>query len=256
MAPRKQTPKRSGKAPKNTVSATPPLLEGAVRKRVLHVGCGVANPQKLHASFRGADWEEVRMDIDPAVKPDIVSDMTDMSVVADASVEAVWSSHNVEHLFAHQVPVALAEFYRVIKFGGFALITLPDIQAVAEHIARGNLEQPLYQSPGGPISALDITYGFGAAIARGNVFMAHKTAFTAQTLGNKLHQAGFVNVQVKRELFDLWAVAYKLPENHPNANSKIVIHDPKRTNGLPDELDVPPVRWNPLNLYGGHKEFK
>ena len=54
-----------------------------------------------------ADWEEIRFDIDPNASPDIVGAMTDMSGVATASVDAVYSSHNIEHVFAHEVPVAL-----------------------------------------------------------------------------------------------------------------------------------------------------
>ena len=37
--------------------------------------------------------------------------MTDMSMVDSAAVDAVWSSHNLEHLYAHEVPVALGEFH-------------------------------------------------------------------------------------------------------------------------------------------------
>ena len=184
----------------------PPIL---VLKRVLHVGCGARNPEKLHKTFRSPDWEEIRLDIDPAVKPDIVGTMTAMPTIADGSYDAVWSSHNVEHLYAHEVPVALAEFLRVLKPGGFALITLPDLQAVAEHIAKGNLEEPLYQSPAGPVCPVDIVYGYRPSVARGNVFMAHRTGFTADTLRTKLEAAGFQTVKVERDNLALWAIGYK-----------------------------------------------
>ena len=127
-------------------------------RTVLHVGCGPPNPQKLHPTFRAAGWKEVRLDIDPGVKPDIVADIVDMSPVATASVHAVWSSHNVEHLYAHQVPTALDEFHRVLQPGGFALITLPDLQAVCRYIAEDKLEDVLYQSPAGPIHPIDVVY--------------------------------------------------------------------------------------------------
>jgi protein O-GlcNAc transferase len=178
-------------------------------KTVLHVGCGVNNPKKLHARFNREDWHEIRYDIDPNVQPDIVGDMTNMSAVADSSVDAIWSSHNIEHLYPHQVEVALREFSRVLKPGGFVYMTLPDIQAVAKHVAEGNLETPLYTSPAGPICAIDILYGFRPALASGHLFMAHKTGFTAQTLANKLASAGFQNIEVKSIQLDLWAIAYK-----------------------------------------------
>jgi ubiquinone/menaquinone biosynthesis C-methylase UbiE len=55
--------------------------------------------------------------------------MTDMSAVADASVDAIFSSHNIEHLYPHEVPVALGEFLRVLKPDGFAIITWGTLQA-------------------------------------------------------------------------------------------------------------------------------
>jgi ubiquinone/menaquinone biosynthesis C-methylase UbiE len=130
-------------------------------------------------------------------------------MVASASVDAVWSSHNLEHLFASEVPLALGEFFRVLRPGGAALITLPDLQAVAELVASDKLEDVAYVSPAGPIAPLDMIYGYGASIARGNVFMAHRTGFTAKTLAGALGRAGFCQVQVEREGFNLWALADK-----------------------------------------------
>lgn len=179
-------------------------------KTVLHVGCGPYNPKKLHATFQSEEWQEVRLDINEAVKPDIIASLTDMSAVKNESVDAVWSSHNVEHLYPHEVSIALREFWRVLKADGFALITLPDLQPVAELIVQDKLEEPAYQSPAGPIAPLDILYGHRASIARGNHFMAHKTGFTAKSLGNALVKAGFAQVRLKRgNNFDLWAIAHK-----------------------------------------------
>ena len=116
-----------------------------VNKTVLHVGCGRLF---LDAElFNRREWKEVRLDIDPMVNPDIVSSMTEMNSVQDRSVDVVWSSHNLEHLFANEVILALQEFYRVLKTNGLVMITLPDIKAVAREVAEGRLEEPLYQSP-------------------------------------------------------------------------------------------------------------
>jgi ubiquinone/menaquinone biosynthesis C-methylase UbiE len=154
----------------------------------------------------------VRLDIDPAVNPDIVANITDLQGVADASMDALWSSHNLEHVHSFQVPQALAAFRRVLKPNGFALVTLPDMRAVARHIADDLLEEPLYVSPAGPISALDILFGHQASIAQGNEYMAHRTGFTARTLGQALVTAGFAEVRVHEgSRLDLWAVA-TMPE--------------------------------------------
>lgn len=188
----------------NTAIAEKPMTS---KKRVLHVGCG---SQKLIPFFKQDEWQEVRLDIDANVKPDIIASMTDMSVVESNQFDAIWSSHNVEHLYPHDVPTALKEFHRVLKEGGFFYVTLPDIQAVAEAVAKGQLEDPpLYISVSGPISAIDILYGFRAAMSRGNLFMAHRTGFTARTLAKHLASVGFSNIKVQRKGWDLWAMAYK-----------------------------------------------
>ncbi|MFN5615278.1 MAG: class I SAM-dependent methyltransferase [Brevundimonas sp.] len=136
--------------------------------------------------------------------------MTDMSAVEAGSMDAVWSSHNIEHLFRHEVPIALGEFRRVLKPDGRIVITCPDLQSVAKLVAEGNLEGVAYTAPAGPITPLDILYGYGRSIANGNVYMAHRTGFTRKTLAATAKRAGFERIQCKQgDNFDLWMVAYK-----------------------------------------------
>ena len=178
------------------------------KKIVLHVGCGSLF---LNAElFNRREWQEVRLDIDPAVSPDIVSSITDMNTVQDRSVDVVWSAHNLEHLYADGVAAALNEFYRVLKPNGMVMITLPDIQAVSREVAKGRLEEPLFESKAGPIAAIDILWGHRDSIESGNHYMAHKTGFTKRTLEKALALANFQKIEVKSADWDLWATAYKL----------------------------------------------
>jgi Tfp pilus assembly protein PilF/SAM-dependent methyltransferase len=193
-----------------------------VRRTVLHVGCGPYSTTGLHLAFQTPEWQEIRFDIDPGVQPDIVGTLTDMSAVSSSSVNAIWSSHNIEHLYPHEVPIALKECYRALKPGGLVLITLPDIQKIAEFVAEGKLETPIYHSSGVGISALDIIYGLGVAIADGNYYMAHRTGFTAETLRNKLIDAGFIDAIVCREGLNLWAKAYKPNASLEELNEKVL----------------------------------
>jgi predicted SAM-dependent methyltransferase len=164
------------------------------------------------------DWQEVRFDIDASVQPDVIGTMTDMSAVASASMNAVFSSHNIEHLYAHEVPIALAEFLRVLTDDGIAIITCPDLQSVAKLVAEDKLLDPAYTSPAGPIAPLDILYGFRASMARGNLYMAHRCGFTQKVLQGTLVAAGFKSVATlcrgRAPFFDLWALASKseIPE--------------------------------------------
>ena len=185
--------------------------DGAVpSKTVLNVGCGYPLRQKLHRHFHGPEWREIRLDLDPAVQPDIVCSITDISPVAADWVDAVWSSHNLEHLQRHEVPLALAEFLRVLKPHGLLLLTLPDLQQVARLVAEDRLEESAYVSQSGPITPLDMIFGHTASLARGNQFMAHRTGFTARSLHKLLIEAGFVEVTLRQgAAFDLWATGYK-----------------------------------------------
>ena len=82
--------------------------------------------------------------------------------------------------------------------------------AIVELIAAKGLEVVAYQSPAGPITPLDMLYGHRPAIARGNAFMAHHTAFTDERLGGLLLAAGFASVNTLRApSFDLWAIAFR-----------------------------------------------
>tara|TARA_B110000008_G_C16612067_1_gene420898 strand:+ start:309 stop:419 length:111 start_codon:yes stop_codon:yes gene_type:complete len=35
-----------------------------------------------------------------------------MSLVETGSVDAIYSAHNIEHVYPHEVPIVLNEFYR------------------------------------------------------------------------------------------------------------------------------------------------
>lgn len=192
----------------NELARFVPNLRMAGRKHLLHVGCGSAPKERLPECFRTGDWNEIRVDIDPDVKPDIVANLSDMSMVRSSTIDAVWSSHSLEHLEDYQVPAALGEFRRVLKPGGFALITMPDLEYVAKLVSEGKGDDVLYTSPAGPITPLDMMFGHKKSIANGNLHMAHRTGFTADRLKAKLAEAGFAEVRVlPGRSYDLWAVA-------------------------------------------------
>jgi hypothetical protein len=174
---------------------------------VLHVGCG---PQRIDATpFGVLAWQEIRLDIDPAVDPDLTGTMTAMPEVPAASVDAIFSSHNIEHLEVHEVAIALAEFRRVLRPGGFVLITCPDLKAIAARVLSHGLTQPAYISPAGPISPIDMLFGLRPSLAAGNHFMAHRCGFDEPTLQATLEEGGFAHVVTMSRpgAFDLWALA-------------------------------------------------
>jgi ubiquinone/menaquinone biosynthesis C-methylase UbiE len=180
-------------------------------KKLLHVGCGADRINRTTPGFNDGSWKEVRLDINELNQPDVIGSMTDMSGVDSESIDAIFSSHNIEHLYIHEVSIALAEFMRVLKPDGFCVITCPDLQTVCELVAQDKLMDAAYQSPAGPITPLDILYGHSNSIQAGNTYMAHRCGFTQRSLSNSLKQSGYASVAALRRAksFDLWAIASK-----------------------------------------------
>ena len=179
----------------------------------LHVGCGPKRKNQTTRGFNTPEWAEIRLDIDASVQPDVIGTMVDLSAVESDSVDAIYSSHNIEHLYPHEVPLALAEFLRVLKPDGFFVVTCPDLQSVCKLIAEDKLTDTAYTSPAGPIAPLDILYGHRPAMAKGNLYMAHRCGFTQKVLSGTLQSCGFKSVATmasgRAPFFDLLALASK-----------------------------------------------
>jgi len=182
------------------------------RERVLvNVGCGALGSSRLPTYFDS--WRQLRVDIDASVQPDIIADLTDLSPIPDASADAVWAAHCVEHLYEHQVSLALTEFRRVLRADGFVCMIVPDLQTVAQYVTADRLHEPLYVSSAGPVTPHDILFGFGAAIASGRTSMAHRCGFTPGMLQRCFRQVSFGEVLLRRRSteFELVAVARAAP---------------------------------------------
>ena len=195
----------------------------------LHVGCGPKHKDRTTRGFNTPEWQEIRFDIDESVKPDITGTMLDMSGVESGAVDALFSSHNIEHLYPHEVPVALKEFIRVTKDEGFLVITCPDLQSVCALVAEGKLVEAAYTAPAGPISPIDILYGHRPAMAQGNLYMAHRCGFVEKVLIATLQAAGFKTVISRRRehpCYDLWAVASKSERNEAEMRELASLHFP------------------------------
>jgi SAM-dependent methyltransferase len=179
-------------------------------KTFLHVGCGPQYKSQIKG-FDNENWKEIRFDIDEKVNPDIVGTLLDMSSVETGSVDAIYSSHNIEHVFPHEVPIVLREFHRVLKDDGMVVLRCPDLQSVCEAVVDDKLLEPLYESPVGPISPIDILYGYRNDIAQGNEYMAHKGGFTYSVLNDAFIEAGFkMNYGGRNpDIWELFIISFK-----------------------------------------------
>jgi SAM-dependent methyltransferase len=182
----------------------------AAPRILVNLGSGQSDAARLPAIF--ADWRHLRVDIDTSVTPDIVASMTDLSPIPAGAVQAVWASHCLEHLFRHEVPVALAEIARILSPDGFACLRVPDLQTVAGVVAEDRMHEVLYTSKAGPVTAHDVLFGFGPELAAGHTAMSHRTGFTPTILVSDLQGAGFSSLLVRRSTrLELVAVAQKQP---------------------------------------------
>ena len=101
----------------------------------LHVGCGPVKQAQI-PGFSNSNWKEIRFDIDKNVNPDIEGTLTDMSKVESGSVDAIYSSHNIEHVYPHEVPIVLNEFFRVLKKDGIVVEVVQEGYKIGDRLLR------------------------------------------------------------------------------------------------------------------------
>jgi hypothetical protein len=160
-------------------------------------------------------WVAHYLDIDPAVSPDILCDARRLGELDGGAYDAVYCSHNLEHYYRHETLPVLNGFRHMLKPDGFVELMVPDLEAVMRQVTRQphlDLEEKLYDSPAGPITALDVIYGWGRHIAKSGVdFYAHKTGFTLVSLRRVLEESGFPVVYTGAGSLEIRAIAFTAP---------------------------------------------
>lgn len=137
----------------------------------LHIGGQQAHP----------DWKI--FDIEKRPEVDFVGDAGDLGQFEDDSIDAIYSSHVLEH-FHHSIynemVFTLAEWHRVLKKGGELLISVPDLQALCW----------LYSGPHidtlSRIDLMRIIFG-----GQSNQYDVHKAGFDFGILSLYLAEVGF-----------------------------------------------------------------
>lgn len=79
------------------------------------------------------------MDCDAHEGVDIVGDISDLSRFEDGSVEAIYSSHCLEHFPHPKTLSVLKEWHRVLAPGGILYVAVPDFRRTVELYARCGL---------------------------------------------------------------------------------------------------------------------
>jgi len=196
---------------RDTVIVQPELHEDNqdTRLRVLNVG---GNSKQIPIPDHYSGWNHLLLDIAPGPDVDVLLDARKLSDYDGDKFDSIYSSHNLEHFYPHDVPKVLSGFLEVLKPDGFVDVRVPDITSVLKAVVDNGMEldDVLYISPAGPISAHDVIYGWGAEIERSGVdFFAHKRGFSAKSLSLSLEKAGFVQVHTVVSNFEVRALAFK-----------------------------------------------
>lgn len=95
----------------------------------------------------------------------------------DNSIDQIWSSHTLEHSGIYRVGQSLKEWYRVLKPGHRAIISVPNFDYIARYWLTG------------PDRAWAEAMVFGTQSDEGQY---HKCAFTSISLKGDLEAAGFI----------------------------------------------------------------
>ncbi|MDO8286784.1 MAG: hypothetical protein Q7T69_17385 [Rhodoferax sp.] len=192
------------------VQAKKEITTSTSGNKVLNVGGG-SKATPIPGYF--SDWQHDLLDIDDRGDPDLVCDARELATLEANQYDAVYCSHNLEHYYRHEGLMVLKGFVHILKEDGFAEIRVPDIAQVigAVQDRRLELDDVLYESGAGPISAHDVIYGLQSEIVNsGQDFYAHKTGFTPKSLVKFLYEGGFHHVYlIEDEHLAVHALAFK-----------------------------------------------
>ncbi len=165
--------------------------------KVLHAGCGWQTlPQHLYPGD-----EEVRLDANPEVKPDIIASIDNLGDIGPFG--GIYCSHCLEHLHWDDAHKALREFYRVLDVGGIVHLQVPNLETIQP------TEDVVYEVNGLKITGIDLIYGC-RVYSRTNPWMMHKSGWTPATLTKAMEEAGFTHIRHIATHYNLEIAGIKL----------------------------------------------
>lgn len=140
-----------------------------------------AGPLRLMLGGRDQKIEGwTNADLHDGPNVDIRTDISDLTIFKDASVESIYASHCLEH-FPHPKTISvLKEWVRVLKVGGVAYISVPDFDAMVKLYEKVGMLDPFIRN------MLCGDQGYALAY--------HYNLFTYASLAASCIEAGFSDV--------------------------------------------------------------
>ncbi len=150
-------------------------MAGTQKEIRLNLGCG----KRYIPGF-------IHVDLDDFPHIDYKSDVSDLHMFKDSSVDLIYSSHTLEYFDRFDVLNVLKEWRRVLKQGGVLRVAVPDFAALArvysEYHDLNKIIGPLY----GRIAV---------KTPDGEKKFYHKTVYDFESLKAVLESAGFRQVR-------------------------------------------------------------
>lgn len=135
----------------------------------LHLGCG----QKYLPGY-------THIDISEHDHIDIVTDIRDLSMIDNESIDDIYASHVLEHFKRNEIINILTEWNRVLKIGGTIHIAVPNFTACVEQYSKNhNLSELIGLICGGQRDKYDF----------------HNIVFDEELLSFFLKETGFTDIK-------------------------------------------------------------
>ena len=152
--------------------------------RVLDIGCG--DKTECQTIFPNEDI--TTLDVDPALKPDIVADVTEKLPITK-KYDTVFMSHVIEHIPRLEVVPAIRNAAEVLKVGGKIYIITPSLEWAARKILE---EENLH------VSVLASLFG-----SQENEWSFHRCGFTMMLLRQAVRMAGLHDMEAYQGSFGI-----------------------------------------------------
>jgi SAM-dependent methyltransferase len=166
--------------------AEPVPAAGAVKRNGevvrLNLGCG----DKILPGYVNIDLVDERA----GHKPDIICDVRKLTPLPDEYADEAMAIHVVEHFWRWEVVDILKEWQRVLKPGGKIILECPNLLSACEAV----LKNPEIASGPGKEGQRSMWVLYGDPSWK-DPLMCHRWAYTPQSLGAVMHEAGFTQIR-------------------------------------------------------------
>jgi predicted SAM-dependent methyltransferase len=119
------------------------------------------------------------VNVDYCGECDVVSDVTNLPMFADKSVDEIHAIHLFEHIDRTKIHDAIAEWKRVLKPGGKLILELPCLDKIAAMIVRGVIDPRLTM------------FGLFGDPRYESEYMQHRWCYTYDEIREVLQHGGF-----------------------------------------------------------------